>query len=447
MTSDVVVPLPVPSAELRTGLLRDPYRFVMDTAAEHDSLVRVGAGPLGVYVVSHPDYVRRILVTNASNYVKGSMMEPLRKALGNGLVTSEGEFWKRQRRLMQPAFHTHQLQLMEEHVSACVQRAVARWEAAADSGRSVNFLDDCIELNVEIVLGTLFSTSIDPARAERLRRLTSQVFAGLASKVWTFFLPGWFPVPGATAYRRAMAALDAEVLALIDERRTADHKPADLLGLLLAAEDADTGAGMSDQQLRDEIFTLFMSGYETTATGLTWAAYELANHPEITDKMAAELARVGATELPAFAELPDLEYGKRVIDETFRLHPAFPIWFRSTVGADDLGPYRLPANAKIILNPQITHRDSRFWDDPETFDPERFSSERFGTEQRNAYYPFGKGSRMCIGERMSTTITQVVLSAVVGTFEFSVESGFEVIPRYMVTCQPKDGLPLVLRRR
>lgn len=433
-----------PSTGIRLGLFRDPFRFVMDSAARHDGLVRLGAGPLETYIVSHPDYVRRILQTNAANYVKGSMMEPFRAALGNGLVTSEGDLWKRQRRLMQPAFHARQLQLMEEHISACLDRAVKRW---ADSAGPVNFLDECIELNVEIVLGVLFSTSIDAERVERLRELTSEVFVGLASKVWTFFLPNWFPLPGAVRYRNAVAALDAEVYGLIEERRAGGVEHEDMLGLLLAAQDADSGERMSDQQLRDEIFTLFMAGYETTATGLTWAAYELAHHPDVVETMVAELDRVATGERPTFAELPQLEYGRRVIDEAFRLHPAFPIWFRSTVEPDLLGPYRVPENAKIILNPHITHRDPRFWDAPETFDPDRFDPERFDARARHAYYPFGKGSRMCIGERLAVTITQTVLSAFVRRFEFTVSPGFEVIPRYVVTCQPKGGLPLVLRPR
>ncbi|WP_329412231.1 cytochrome P450 [Nocardia vinacea] len=436
-----------PTASLRPGCLRDPFRFLMDVTAQHDGLVRLGRGPLETYIVSHPDYIRHILVTHGGNYIKGPLMKPFRSALGNGLVTSEGEVWKRQRRLMQPAFHVRQLELMEAVIMDAVDHAVDRWDSVADTGRAVNFLDDCIELNVEIVLGALFSTSIDTARAQRLRELTSEVFAGLASKVWTFFLPNWFPLPGVIRYRRAVAALDAEVHALIAERRAAESTPEDLLGLLLDTVDADTGAPMSDQQLRDEIFTLFMAGYETTATGLTWAAYELARNPVIADSMVAELNRIAATARPTFTELRALEYGKRVIDEAFRLHPSFPIWFRSTVAADEIGPYHIPANAKIILNPHMTHRDPSYWKDPETFDPDRFTVGRFGTEQRHAYYPFGKGSRMCIGERMALTITQATLGVFVGTYEFSIAPGFEAIPQYVVTCQPKGGLPLILRRR
>lgn len=445
--SDSIPTTRPPSAGLRHGPLRDPFRYVMDAAARHDGLVRIGPRPLHVYVVSHPDYVRRILVTHSANYVKGSMMRPFRAALGNGLVTSEGDYWKRQRRLMQPAFHTTRLQSMETHIAACVARAVERWDGHADRGDTVNFLDECIRLNVEIVLGALFGTSIDSARAERLRDLTSQVFVGLASKVWTFFLPGWFPMPGASGYRRAVAALDAEVYRIIGERRAGADRPEDLLGMLLAAEDADTGERMTDQQLRDEVFTLFMAGYETTATGLTWTAYELARHPEVADAMVAELEHATGTAIPTFAELSRLEYQRRVIDEAFRLHPPFPIWFRSTVEPDRLGPYRLPANAKIILDPHITHRDPRFWDDPETFDPDRFTADRLDSRHRLAYYPFGRGNRVCIGERFAVTVTQMVLSALVRTFEFTVPPGFEAVPRYVVTCQPKGGLPLSLRAR
>ncbi|WP_328394883.1 cytochrome P450 [Nocardia sp. NBC_00416] len=452
MTSSTeATPVPVtgkpPTAGLRPGLLRDPFGYLMDASARHDGLVRIGPGPLHIYAVSHPDYVRRMLVTNAANYPKGSMMGPFRAALGNGLVTSEGDYWRRQRRLMQPAFHSEQLQAMESHITGCAARAVERWRRAAGQGNPVDILDEGIRLNVEIVLGTLFSTSIDAPRAERLRALTSRVFVGLASKVWTFFIPDGLPLPGANAYRRAVAELDTEIYRIIAERRAADDRPRDLLGLLLAAEDADSGERMSDLQLRDEIFTLFMAGYETTATGTTWIAYELARHPEIADAMVGELDRVGVDGLPAFADLPRLEYQRRVIDEAFRLHPPFPIWFRGTIEADTVGPYRLPKNAKIVLNPHITHRDPRFWNDPETFDPDRFTPERFDSTARLAYYPFGKGSRICIGERLAVTITQTVVTALVRNFEFTISDGFEVIPRYVVTCQPKGGLPLVLRER
>ncbi|MFI5719086.1 cytochrome P450 [Nocardia sp. NPDC051750] len=436
-----------PAAGVRAGLFRDPFRYLMDAAARHDGLVRIGPALLNVYVVSHPDYIRRILVTNAANYPKGSMMAPFRTALGNGLVTSEGDYWKRQRRLMQPAFHSEQLQAMEAHIAGCVERAVERWRRAAAQGTPLDIMEEGTRLNVEIVLGTLFSTSLDVERAERLRALTSQVFAGLASKVWTFFVPDRLPLPGATAYRRAVAELDAEVYRIIAERRTAATRPRDLLGLLLDAEHADTGERMSDLQLRDEVFTLFMAGYETTATGTTWICYELARHPEIADAVAGELDRAGVRTLPAFAELSQLGYQRRVIDEAFRLHPAFPIWFRTAVDADILGSYRLPENAKIIVNPHITHRDPRFWEDPEAFDPDRFTPDRFDSARRHAYYPFGKGSRVCIGERLAVTITQMVVSALVRNFEFTIVEGFEVIPRYVVTCQPKGGLPLVLRER
>lgn len=436
-----------PAAGLRVSLFRDPFRHVMDAAAEHDGLVRIGPGALHVYVVSHPDYIRRILVTNAANYPKGAMMAPFRTALGNGLVTSEGDYWKRQRRLMQPAFHSEQLQAMESHIAGCVARAVERWRGTATQGALLDIMSEGTRLNVEIVLGALFSTSLDTERAERLRALTSQVFAGLASKVWTFFVPDRIPLPGARTYQRAVADLDAQVYRIIAERRAAADRPRDLLGLLLDTEDVETGERMSDRQLRDEVFTLFMAGYETTATGTTWISYELARHPEIADAVAGELDRVGVRELPAFTELHRLEYQRRVIDEAFRLHPAFPIWFRTATDADTLGPYQLPKNARIILNPHITHRDPRFWENPETFDPDRFAPDRFHSGHRHAYYPFGKGSRVCIGERLAVTITQMVVTALVRNFEFTIAEGFEVIPRYVVTCQPKGGLPLALRER
>ncbi len=428
-------------------LLADPFRFCMDAAAEGDGLVCVKVGPISVYVVSHPDYVHRVLVGNSANYVKGSVMDVFRIALGNGLVTSEGDFWKRQRRLLQPAFHATQIEKMAAHIDASVARAVRRWEAAADSSRTVNMLPECIRLNIEIVLGALFGTSVDADRTERLRELTDQVFLGMTKKLWTFFLPGWLPVPGAAAYRRAITALDAEVYGLIEERRSGGVEREDLLGILLAAEDAETGERMSDRQIRDEIFTLFMSGYETTATGITWATYLLSSHPEVVAKMVDELDEVTGGDRLRYGDLPKLGYGKMVIDEAFRLYPAFPIYFRNAVQSDRLGPYQLPAQAKIVISPHTTHRAPEYWDDPEAFDPGRFSAERFDARARRAYFPFGKGSRICIGERLSMTMTQTVLSALVRRFEFSLVPGADVVGRYAITNQPKDGLSLVLRRR
>jgi cytochrome P450 len=428
-------------------LLADPYRFCMDAAAEGDGLVRVALGPVGVYIVSHPDYVHRVLVGNSANYIKGSMMDVFRVALGNGLVTSEGDFWKRQRRLLQPAFHPSQIEKMAELIDASVARAIERWVAAADESRPVILLSECIRLNIEIVLGALFSASVDGERTERLRQLTDQVFLGMTKNLPAFLLPGWLPVPGVAKYRRAIEALDVEVHALIEERRSGGVVREDLLGLLLAAEDAETGERMTDGQIRDEIFTFFMSGYETTATGISWATYLLAEHPEVVARMVDELDEVTGGERLRFTDLPRLCYGKRVIDEAFRLYPAFPIYFRNAVESDRLGPYQVPAQAKIVISPHVTHRAPEFWDDPETFDPDRFRAERFDARARRAYYPFGKGSRICIGERLSMTIAQTVLSALVRRFEFSLAPGAEVVGRYAITNQPKDGLPLVLRRR
>ncbi|MCO6007619.1 cytochrome P450 [Actinoallomurus purpureus] len=432
------------------ALAKDPFGFCMRAAREGDGLVRLGAGPVRAYLVSHPDYVRHILVGNAANYVKGSIMDGIRLALGNGLFTSDGDFWRRQRRLMQPAFHTRQIQRMAETVAETVRASMASWAPAVANGTPVDMLRESIRMNITIILETLFGTTVDEERSARLLDLTDQVFAGMTRRVWTFFVPSWLPTPGAAAYRRSIEALDQEIHALIAARRAAladGDAWEDLLSALIQAEDPETGERMSDRQLRDEIFTMFLAGYESTAGGVTWAWHLLSQHPEAAARLREEVDRVLGGRPPAYEDLPALTYTRRVVDETFRLYPAFPMYFRGSVEDDVVGPYAIPGGANIIISPYATHHDPRHWDDPETFDPDRFAPERYDSRAREAYYPFGKGQRMCIGEPMSLTIAQLLIATIAQAYDVRTAPGVQVTGRYAMTYQPKNGLPVILTRR
>lgn len=447
----VAVPGPkgLPLIGALPGLVRDPFGFCMKAAAESDGLVRLAVGPKAVYLASHPDYVRHILVDNSANYIKGSMMDGIRLALGNGLFTSDGDFWKRQRRLMQPAFHPRGMRQMAQTIEQVVHAGIRRWEPASDRGEPIDVLEESIHLNIEIIVAALLGSAVDAERSARLLELTDLVFRGMTKRVWTFFLPPWMPAPGAAAYRRAIAALDEEIYDLIAVRRSEPgiEQQGDLLAMLLSAKDAETGEQMSDRQLRDEIFTLFVAGYESTATGVAWTCHLLCRNPEINGRLSAELDRVLSGRSPAYEDLPKLTYTQMVVNEALRHYPAFPMYFRSATETDVVGPYTIPAGADIVVSPYATHHDPRYWDDPEAFDPDRFLPERFGAEARRAYYPFGVGQRRCIGEPMALASTQLLLAALVQTYEISLAPGTVVKPRYAMTYHPKDGLPLILKRR
>jgi cytochrome P450 len=427
--------------------LRDPFRFCMKAAAEHDGLARLDVGPKRIYLVSHPDYVQHILVTNAKNFGKGAIMNGIRAALGNGLFTADGELWRRQRRLMQPAFHQRQITQMVAAIQEETCRPVDRWGPAIARGEPIDLLDETIRINIRIVLRTLFGASVNHQQASGMIDATNGVFAGMSRRVWTFFVPASLPLPGQGAFRRAIDELEGRIYAIIAERRKSSAQASDLLGALLAARDDETGAAMTDQQLRDEIFTLFVAGYESTASSVGWTWYLLAQHKEPALRLRAELdERLGSGD-PTFEDLAKLPYLRAVVDEAFRLYPAFPMYFRTSIEGDMVGPYFIPPNASIVISPYATHRDARFWRDPDRFDPERFREGRLTQRELDAYYPFGKGQRICIGKAMALTTAQMSVAMLARRFDMQLPRGRVVEPHFALTLQPRGGLPMLLRPR
>jgi len=435
------IPSPTPKRlrgpRLLPALVRDPVDACTRAALADGGLARMRIGPVQVYVVSNPDFIRRVLVTNAGNYTKGRIMDGIRVALGSGLFTADGALWKRQRRLMQPAFaHTQRDRIASVTVEAWQQR-MAGWE----TDRPVDLLTEFMSLNVEIILEVLFSTGIGPERTQRLLDLSDAVFAGMAKQLPAFLLPAWVPVPGRTAYRRAVNDLGAEIYAIIDDRR-AEGPRGDLLDSLLDARDPDSGEAMSVEQIRDEIFTLFMAGYESTASSLVWTCYLLlARHPHALKTLREEIDQVLDGRVPAVSDLEQLPYLGQVLAEGLRLYPAFPMYFRSAVEADQLGDRTIPAGAQLIISPYAAHRDPDHWPNPEEFDPDRFSPEAGNNARRTAYFPFGVGQRRCIGEPMALTIALLTLSALVQRFDLQLATDRPARGRYAMTYQPRDGLP------
>ncbi len=426
-------------------LAKDPFGFCMNTMARGDGMVRLGFGPTSAYLVSHPDYVHHILIDNAANYIKGSIMDGIRMALGNGLFTAEGTHWRRQRRLMQPVFHAQQVEKMSTIVHEAVQKSQERWDRFAHDGKPLDMMTDATHINIHIVLKSLLGTTVDPDQSKKLLELTNAVFHGMTQRVWTFFVPSWVPTPGQAAYKQVVAELDKEIYEIISRRRHDKTNGDDLLGILLDVQDEETGERMTGQQIRDEVFTIFLAGYESTASAVTWASYLLSQHDKIAEQLFTEASEVLNDRVPTYADLKKLPYARQVLNETLRLYPAFPMYFRTSVEDDVVGEYTLRGGSTVIISPYATHRDPLYWDNPETFDPDRFSQDRFDSKARRAYYPFGKGQRICIGQDLSLATALIMLVTLVQKYKLSLAPGTKVTRRYAMTYQPH--LSLVLSHR
>jgi cytochrome P450 len=429
------------------GVMRNPFGYLMATAARYEGLVRLDVGPFHIYLVSHPDYVRRVLVENDENYYKGSIMDGIRVALGNGLFTADGDLWRRQRRLMVPVFHRRHVVRMVDTMTAVADEQMQSWTPRIERGEPVDMLSELVLYNINLILRTLFGATIGAHDAQAVFEATQVVFQGMSKRVWAFFVPTSIPVPGQRAYQRAINRLDDVILRLVDERRRSREEYDDLLGLLLSARDEETGEGMSDAQLRDEIFTIFLAGYESTATALSWALFLLSQNSHIDQTLQEEVDSVLGGRRPTMEDVSKLVYTRMVIDESVRLYPSFPMYFRTSRRPDRLGPYAIPGEASIVLCPYATHHSPEYWDRPERFDPERFAPGRLSPGVKRAYYPFGQGERLCIGRDFALTEATAVLSMMAQRFDRRLAAGTKIEPHYAMSLTSHYGVPLLLQSR
>jgi cytochrome P450 len=445
--------LPVPGPRgiralgILPGMMRNPFGYLMNLAARHDGLVRLDVGPFQIYLVTHPDYVRRVLVENHQNYYKGSIMDGIRMALGDGLFTSEGDLWSRQRRIMVPVFQRNHAVHLVDTITAVAKEHIEGWIPRSERGEPVDVCAELVLFNIHLIQRTLFGATISAGDARMALDATQAVFQGMSKRVWAFFVPRGIPVPGQRKYQRAIKRLDEVVFRLIEERRRSKTEHQDLLGLLLSARDEETGEGMSDSQLRDEIFTIFLAGYESTATAVSWALLLLSQHPDIDRKLQQEVDDCLGGRIPAMEDIPKLIYTRMVIDEAIRLYPSFPMYFRTSRGPDQLGPYTIPGEASIVISPYATHHSPEYWDEPQRFDPERFAPANMSPAIKRAYYPFGQGKRICIGRDFALTEATAVLSMIAQRFDRRLAPGTKIEQHYAMSLTSRYGVPLLMDLR
>jgi cytochrome P450 len=396
------------------------------------------------FLINKPEYIEHVLLTNHANYSKSQFLRRmLGPILGDGLLTSEGELWRRQRRIAAPAFHNKRIASFVDTFAACTQAMLTRWRTLP---QPFEVTAEMMGLTLDIIARTMLSTDVR-GEVEAVRRLMEIVVSMRPSVPDLLGLPQWLPRRQPAAYRRTVAQFEALVAGFLAERRADGIDRGDLLAMLLAARDPDTGEGMSDKQLRDEILTIFLAGHETTANALAWVWYLLARHPQAEARLHEELDRVLGGRAPAYADIAELKWTRMVIEETLRLYPPAHTIARTALGEDRIGGVRVPAGAFISISMYVTHRNPNLWPQPERFDPERFAPAEVARRHRFAYLPFGGGPRICIGSSFALAEAQVVVAAVAQRYRVRLAPGQVVEPIGLITLRPKGGIKMTLEPR
>ena len=401
---------------------------------------------LTVYQISEPAEIQHVLQDNARNYVKGKLFDFMRNLVGNGLFVSDGEFWLRQRRMMQPAFHQRRLVSLVEGMVTETQVSLERWSQAAANGQVVDIAEEMTALAMRVVTRALFSSGLS-GKEKRLAEAVTLILDEISFRFrMPFYPPLSFPTPRNRRTQAALRTIDDVVFEIINTRRSTpgDEGKDDLLAMLMEARDEDDGKGMTDSQLRDETLIMFAAGHETTANAMAWAFYLLDRHPEVFTKLRAEVRGVLNGRAPTAGDLPKLVYTRMVIEEVLRLYPPLLTTNRQALKDDVIGGYTIPAGAAISISPYVLQRDPRYWEDPEKFDPERFSPQAADERPRFAYFPVGGGPRLCIGKEFALFESTIVLAMTVQRFDWQLAPGADVHPLQMVTMRP-NSVPVIFK--
>jgi cytochrome P450 len=425
---------------------RDPLGFFVRSQRDYGDIVGLRLLTQRACLLAHPDHVKRVLHDRHAYYDKNTWdFRMLKPVLGDSLLTTDGPVWLRQRRLMQPAFHKRRIDAFATVMVDQTAKLCERWAARAASDAPVDVAAEMNRLTLDIVTEALFGTQVGDQAAlvgESVRRLSESFVADIGTPLG--FLSIFLKRPLGRA-RRPATALHAVVQEIIERRLAApDDDRDDLLALLLAARDEDTGERMDPTLLRNQVLTLFVAGHETTSNALAWTWYLLSTNPGVAERLRVELAQALGGRTPTIDDLPQLRYARMVVEESMRLYP--PAWAtsRNPTEDDEIDGVRIAKGTLVFLSPYLTHRHPDFWPHPERFEPERFEPERVKDRHRFAYFPFGGGPHLCIGETFAMTEATLVLATLAQRFRLDLAPGAHVEPAPLVTLRPRDGLPMRL---
>ena len=410
-------------------------------AREYGDIFFWRAVGLPVCYLAHPDYIEDVLVTRNQSFIKGVGMRVNPRFFGRGLLTSEGELWRRQRRLMQPAFHRRQIGRYGRVMVECTQKMLAGWK----TGEIRDFHCEMDHVTVEIVARVLFNLDLTD-HIGKLEATARAVHARIARGPALVYAMRYLPTPANLRYLWTVGRLEKVIYQIIRRRQACGRPGEDLLSMLLEARD-ENGEAMSERQVRDELMTLIGAGNDTTTLTLCYAWYLLARHPEVEARLVAELDEVLGDRPPGVEDLGRLTYTDKIIKETLRLYP--PVWafVREATEPFEIGGYRLPARTNFVLPPWIVHRDPRFFEQPHDFRPERWTEELERQLPKFAYFPFGGGQRTCIGSSFAKMQTSLMLATVAQQFRCRLATGFELRLRPTITLQPARGVSVAIEKR
>lgn len=424
----------------KAGLLE----YVQQIAREYGPVARAQFGPVWAYLVNEPELIRNVLQRDHDQFTKPSVFGALQEALGYGLFTSDGDLHRRQRRLMQPAFHKECMERYVGLMSECLDTCDKEWDDASerDVARDMN------KLTMRIVTKCLFSTTIDE-EIDAIGNALSSIIGDLTNRILSPLGPfqGRLPLPSNFRFRRSIARIDSSIFKVIEQRRAqGDALIDDLLAIMMQVRDAD-GSSMSEDQLRDESVTLFVAGHETTAIALAWAIYESARNPRIQMQLQAEADREQLPAHPTLKDVSRLTYARRLFQESLRFYPPVPFFARQARDEYQLGDFTLPPGSIVALSPYVTQHDSRFYPYPEMFDPDRWTEEFRESLPKFAFFPFSGGPRVCIGEQFAWAEGALALSTLARRWHFELVSHQNMQPSRMGTLRPANGVRVRLRRR
>jgi len=421
-------------------MTRDPLKFLMKTAAEYGQIAHFMLGPQHTIFVNDPEHIENVLVAHDWNFVKGRGLKRARRVLGRGLLTSEGNFHRRQRRLAQPAFHKQRIAGYAAVMAEYSERTGNRWSG----GETVDIAQEMMRLTLAIVAKTLFDADVESEAGEIGQALTDvlKMFETFSSPLTDIL--DKLPTPGNRRIARARERLDDTIYRIIEDRRESGEDRGDLLSMLLMAQDEEGSGGMSDEQLRDELMTLFLAGHETTANALAWTWYLLSQNPEAEARLHAEINQVLDGRVPSFDDLPRLDYTERVLTESMRCYP--PVWVmgRRAVGSYKMGDYTIPAGSIVLLSQYAMHHNERYYPEPFKFDPERWTPQARAARPKYSYLPFGGGPRLCIGEQFAWTEGILIIATLARRWKLRTVSSQPVQLQPLLTLRPKNGIRMVV---
>jgi len=432
------------------GVRRDGFlAYAGKLWREHGDVFQVRIGRRTLVFAMHPDAVEHVSVGHRQNYDKFGSYEAVRRfLLGDGLVVSTGELWRRQRKLMAPFFTPKAVQAYAGLMLRDTERMVERWQGLASAGTEVEIAQEMTFVTASIILKAMFGTETMES-IHQMKDAVETMISFVDTKMSGVHLPLWLPTAKNRKYLAARALVHGAIERIIAQRRSTDEAqwPDDLLSRLMKVRDEETGQAMSESLLRDESITTFFAGHETTARTMTFAWYALAANPKVTERLHEELDRVLGGRPPTVEMLRQLPYTLQVIKETLRLYPAAPFYVRDAVAADTIGGFDVPAGAAVMVSPYYTHRHPQFWDEPEVFDPDRWTREREAGRHGYAYHPFAAGPRICIGNHFSLLESQVLLAMLAQRFIPRLRAGYA--PRWVMqgTLGLANGLPMVIHAR